>query len=147
MLIKRGKGFTLIEVVVAVLIFGIGLLGLSSLMMRSLAFNHSSYLRSQAVHHAYNMLDRLRANRPAAEAGEYNRDMGDDLPEDAGIVKTDLTQWINNLNALLPDGDGSISCAGADDDCTITVLWTDGHWEDDGNSTLAPTQVGVTSRL
>jgi type IV pilus assembly protein PilV len=42
-------GFTLVEVLVAVVILGLGLLGLAGLQAASLRNNHSAYLRSQAT--------------------------------------------------------------------------------------------------
>lgn len=65
-------GFTLVEVLVAVVILGLGLLGLAGLQAASLRNNHSAYLRSQATLLAYDMADRMRANPEAANNGDYN---------------------------------------------------------------------------
>ncbi len=56
------KGFTLIEVLIAMLILAIGLLGLAGLQATSLRNNMSAYNRSQATLLAYDMADRMRAN-------------------------------------------------------------------------------------
>ncbi len=65
-------GFTLVEVLVAVVILGLGLLGLAGLQAASLRNNHSAYLRSQATLLTYDMADRMRANPEAAKNGDYN---------------------------------------------------------------------------
>lgn len=59
---KKNKGFTLIEVLVATLILAIGILGLAGLQATGLRNNLSAYNRSQATQLAYNMADRMRAN-------------------------------------------------------------------------------------
>ena len=65
----RISGFTLLEVLVALVILSIGLLGLAGLQAASLRYNHSSYLRSQATLIAYDIVDRMRANRQEALNG------------------------------------------------------------------------------
>lgn len=57
------RGFSLIEVLVALLVLSVGLLGLAALQTTGLAFNHQSYERTQAVIQAYDIIDRMRANR------------------------------------------------------------------------------------
>ena len=42
-------GFTLLEVLVAVVVLSVGLLGLASLQVNGLRFNHSAYMRTQAT--------------------------------------------------------------------------------------------------
>ena len=55
-------GFTLIEVLVALFIFSVGLLGLAGMMGQSLRSNHDAYVRTQASILAYDMMDRMRAD-------------------------------------------------------------------------------------
>lgn len=73
----RAKGFTLIEVLVSVVVFSIGLIGLASLQTLSLKHNNTSYLRSQAILLAQDMADRMRANSLAVANGDYN--LGNDV--------------------------------------------------------------------
>jgi type IV pilus assembly protein PilV len=56
------RGFSLIEVLVAVLVMGIGVLGVSALQMVSMQNNRSALERAEAVHLAYDMMDRIRTN-------------------------------------------------------------------------------------
>lgn len=56
---------TLIEVLVAVLILGVGMLGAAMIQLNALKYTDSSRMTSQASFIAYDMLDRIRANSGA----------------------------------------------------------------------------------
>lgn len=56
------RGFSMIELLVAVLVMGIGVLGIAALQMVSLQNNRSALVRAEAVALAYDMMDRVRAN-------------------------------------------------------------------------------------
>src|SRR5574343_439121 len=65
---KTYTGFTLIEVLIAMLVLAIGLLGLATLQTYSLRSNLSAYTRGQATQLLYDMSDRMRANSSLANA-------------------------------------------------------------------------------
>jgi type IV pilus assembly protein PilV len=65
------SGFSLIEVLVALLVLSIGLLGLAMLQVQGMRFTADSYQRSQATILAYDLMDRMRANKVGADAGAY----------------------------------------------------------------------------
>jgi len=65
-------GFTLIEVLVALLVLSIGLLGLAFLQGQGVKFNTDAYNRSQASLLAYDLMDRMRANRDAVGQDKYD---------------------------------------------------------------------------
>ena len=60
---KHQSGMSLIEVMVAVLVLAVGLLGLASLQARALVWSDSSHYRSIAADLASDLADRIRANR------------------------------------------------------------------------------------
>ncbi len=60
---RRARGFTLIEVLVSMIILALGLLGLASLQGISLKNNQDAHLFSQANALAYEMSDRIKANK------------------------------------------------------------------------------------
>ena len=68
----RHQGFTLLEVLVALLVMSIGLLGIGKMMMLAARANDSAYMRTQATALAYTILDAMRANRQAAIAQGYD---------------------------------------------------------------------------
>ena len=68
---NKNAGFTLIEVLIAMLVLAIGLLGLAALQVNSLRNNQSAYNRTQATLLAYEMADRMRTNKTAIASGSY----------------------------------------------------------------------------
>jgi len=58
---KRALGFTLIEILVALVILSIGLLGIAALQLRSLQNSHASYERSIATLQAKDLVERMWA--------------------------------------------------------------------------------------
>jgi type IV pilus assembly protein PilV len=116
---QKTAGFTLLEILVALIILTIGLLGLASLQATGLRNNHSAYLRSQTTILAYEMVDRMRANRPAVLASLYNLNFTDSAPSGSQPQNVDQQNWLNALANNLPSGDGQITCNG-------TALISDG---------------------
>jgi len=72
MSMSRQQGFTLIEILIAIVIFSIGLLGIAGLQVAGMRFTHGSQLRSTAVLQAETMADLMRANEFAVREGYYN---------------------------------------------------------------------------
>ncbi|MCK5354747.1 MAG: type IV pilus modification protein PilV [Methyloprofundus sp.] len=71
--LKNQGGFTLVEVLVAMIIFAIGMLGLAGLQTRALQDNQDAYLRTQAIFLANDMSDRIKANREFWAESENNK--------------------------------------------------------------------------
>jgi type IV pilus assembly protein PilV len=63
MSIRKQTGFTLVEVLIAVVIFGVGLLTVASLQVVARKANYEAVQRTAATHLAQGMLERMRANR------------------------------------------------------------------------------------
>jgi type IV pilus assembly protein PilV len=140
---KAERGFTLLEVLIAMLVLSIGLLGIGKLMMLSARANDSAYMRTQATALAYTILDAMRSNRQAALVQGYDTGMGVfpvpvactvAVPCNSGQqAQNDLNLWGTSLAAQLPQGQGSIATLTAPDTntgannvtATITVQWSD----------------------
>lgn len=58
----RARGFSMMELLVAVLVMGVGVLGVTGLQLVSLQNNRDAILRAEAVQLAYSVLDRVRVN-------------------------------------------------------------------------------------
>ena len=69
---RRIAGFSLIEVLIALVILSVGLLGIAAMVSESLKSKDSSYYHTQALNMANGILDRMRANRPTAISNGYD---------------------------------------------------------------------------
>lgn len=135
------SGYTLIEVLVAVVVLSIGLLGVGKMVLYAARANGSAYMRSEATEQAYAILDYMHANRIAAATGNYDIAIGVTPPAGAScfggapcttpsaIANYDLAQWKTQLAAVLPGGDGSVvtstDAATQDHMVTVTIQWDD----------------------
>lgn len=132
--IKFQSGFTLLEIMVAMVIFAVGMLGLAGIQALSLENTSSSYSRSQAVLLAYDMVDRMKANPTAGN--NYEIAVGTNVATPAKLCNSvacndnematfDHWQWKTALPDLLLSGAGQVvNTAGTS--YTITV-----HWDED----------------
>lgn len=119
---KTQRGTTLIETLVALVVLSVGLLGIAALQMTSLRNNRGAHLRSQAQVLAYDIADRMRANRNAALADAYLTALT--APAGGtGMVLTDMQEWKATLAAALPAGQGEITRVG--NMFRIRIQWTD----------------------
>jgi type IV pilus assembly protein PilV len=129
-------GFTMIEVLIAIFVLAVGLLGLAGLQVTSLKNNTSSYTRSQAQLLAYDMLDRMRSNSQGVANGAYD-DLLSVTPTDpncitsgcsvAQIAEYDAYEWSELVAQTLPTGTGLVEGNGPGSIFTITVMWDDEH--------------------
>ncbi|MDX5152353.1 MAG: type IV pilus modification protein PilV [Acidiferrobacterales bacterium] len=130
------SGFTLLEVMIALVIFSIGLLGLAGLQAGGLRSNTQAQLRTIATIQAYDMAERIRSNPRGVEDGDYNA--FDDATPTAGdcisntctaaeMATYDYYEWELNTQNVLPSGHGTVSSAlvggGATRLFTVTVMW------------------------
>jgi type IV pilus assembly protein PilV len=118
----RTAGFSMVEVLVALLALSIGLLGIAGMQLTGLRANLSSSFRSQATYLSYDILDRIRANR--GRKLQYNGVVVGPAVATADVVATnDIVAWKASLLATLPLGDGTVTVVG--DVVTVTVQWDD----------------------
>ncbi|MDU4251170.1 MULTISPECIES: type IV pilus modification protein PilV [unclassified Pseudomonas] len=121
------QGTTLIEILIAVVILAVGLLGMAGLQATSVQTNQGAYYRSQASILANDMADRMRANRDSAIAGNYTMS---DFPASSSSnsvtgtrAEKDQAEWLNRLASALPSGTGKVALNA--NVITISVRWDD----------------------
>ena len=125
--LKLQHGFTMLEVLISMIVISIGLLGYAGLQAASLKNGHVAYLRSQATIQAHDIVERMRVNRTAAIAGDYNVAIGSS-GGGSGVAGNDLTEWKRNLTQGLPSGDGAVTVTGvgaAQGNVEITIQWNE----------------------
>lgn len=112
---NRSQGFTLIEVLVAVIVLAIGLLGVAGLQTVSMQQTAASDSRSIAILHAQTMAERIRSIRgvpPEGDVEAWLEEVRADLGADSqGEVQADganaaviSLQWVERMNRLDPHG-------------------------------------------
>jgi type IV pilus assembly protein PilV len=152
-----GAGFSLIEVLVAIVVLSLGLLGMGALQTTGLAMTNSSLMRLKASYDAYELADRMRANQRAFDpaltgylttVATANCTLGvsGSLASDCGspgssctpqeIAQNDLCDWKNELALQLPAGQGTVCVDSTPDDGSPTSPECDG---------IGPTANGVAA--
>lgn len=140
------RGLTLVEILVALLVLSIGMLGFAALQTTSLRFNTSAYYRTHATALAYDLADRMRANRQAARDGAYTVAFQDPPPDCnaialgvGSVAEQDIAAWRNTLACRVPQSTGSVVPNG--NEITVTVRW------DDSQGQQPPMEFEVTTAL
>lgn len=134
---RAQEGTTLIEVLVALLILTVGLLGAAAFQLNALKYTDSARMSSQASFIAYDMLDRIRANSGA----DYTV-----TPPTSGNLNVardqDLYDFTSNITALLGStATGSVTLNQRV--YTITINWDDSRAANEANTRRS---LVVTSR-
>jgi type IV pilus assembly protein PilV len=115
---RTQSGFTMVEVLVALVVLAIGLLGIAALYLNSLQAGRTAIYRTEAVTLASDLADRIRMNRTAEAA--YNVTYGTAKTAvgacattagctDAQLATTDLADWKAAIAQRLPDGEGEVT--------------------------------------
>ena len=119
------RGATLIEVLVAMVVLAIGLLGLAGLQATSVQSNYSAYYRSQATILAADITDRMRANRNAAISGSYTlSELKSAHSSTTSRADKDLNEWLARVSQL-PSGKAQITRDTTTGIVTVTITWDD----------------------
>ena len=144
----RRRGLALMEALVAVLLLSTCALAYAALQMRGLAAGHSAMWRSKATLLAYEMADRMRANRAAVASGQYNSLTAPQGSAGCGsssactpaaMAQLDYAQWSTTLGRELPGGTGVVcldaspddgsaaspGCSGSGSMLAVKVFWSE----------------------
>lgn len=141
---RNVKAFTLVEVMVAVIILAVGLLGMATLMMTSMQSNQSAHYRSQASLLVSDITERMRGNlkqngeSQAVDTDDYVTSLtsGASCPADPGCAaggctpelqaQADLFAWCTALQTSIPGGGAAIARTGSNQ-YRIEVNWQESN--------------------
>lgn len=136
---KQQRGMTMIELLVALVIFSFGMLGLAGLQTRTISLNQSGLYRSQATALAADILDQMRSSIPTARSGSWNTTVDKDSKSYSGtdFISVSLAEWKKRVE-LLPDGKAEVTVAtsssGVSNLVTIKIQWDDSRGRDTAQS-------------
>jgi type IV pilus assembly protein PilV len=126
------RGVSLLEVMISVLIMGIGLLGIAAMQATALRNSQSSAERSQAIIQSYSIIDAMRANRQNAMDGQYNTSgWMCEAPAAGSLSASDRTMWLSSLRSVIGSGAtdqtvcGQVQCTTSTGICVVGVRWDD----------------------
>jgi len=141
------RGFGLIEVMIAVVVVAIGLLGFAKMQALALGSTHNSGTRSLIALQAAALAGAMRANEAYWAAGlapasftvtgstvsdttlaGLTTDCTAGTCTPAQLAAFDVKNWGTSLAALFPNSSGTIACStvvGSPVTCTITVSWSE----------------------
>lgn len=137
--LRRESGASLLEILIAVLILAIGLLGIAALQAVTLRNLQGSSDRSVAVIQAYAIFDMMRGNVGPGEAVGYNTGgYVCEAPPGGDREDVDVATWITQMQgAMGPTACGAIQCT-AGDECTVRIRWSEERLVNpDGDDELA----------
>jgi type IV pilus assembly protein PilV len=146
----NAAGFTLIEVMIAVLVMGVGLLGFALLQTMNVRFTKSAQQRTVATNLAYEIIDIMRSQR--SRGSYFNGITYDSFGAAAGACARDadmspsksIDRWKCEVSRALPNGQAQVQLQ-ADGKVNVTVRWGDSSWETDVNKVM--TAFSVESRI
>ena len=110
-------GVGMLEVLIALLVLTVGVLGLTAIQASGLKNSRTAYYRTQATVLAYDIIDRMRANSDQMTSSSAYIITLATSPQGtactsnctpAAIASTDLIEWRTHLAAQLPQGKGAI---------------------------------------
>lgn len=119
------RGVSLVEVMVAVLVLSVGVLGAASLQLNALRFNLSASYTTHASFIAYDMLERMRANSEelALYATEDVSGTCDPSSTNSSIRARDISDLVTAVTCYLPEGQASIRIA--DNLASVSISWSE----------------------
>jgi type IV pilus assembly protein PilV len=163
----RPRGFTLMEVMVAVLVISLGLLGIAAMQANAIASTHSSQMESLVAIEAQSLASAMTANpwwlqaefpasitvngnsvSPSSMVSSVN--CGTTACTGTELASYDLATWGTQLQKLVPGAQATVACqAGAPIMCSITVTWTPEATValNSGTTTNAPTTNSMSYTL
>lgn len=126
--VKISKGFSLLEAMIALVILSVGLLGVAGIIAISIKNNQGSVSKTQASWLAYDVIDRIRANRtlalPATGESPYTYTLSSSTLTGTAIADMDLEAWRAAVyRSLGSAAAGNVAVDTVTGGVTVTLSW------------------------
>lgn len=139
---QRQRGVGLVEVLVAVLVLAVGMLGVAAMQAMALRNNQSAVGRSAAITQTYAILDVLRIDSARSTLGQYDIPaFACGVPDGGTFIQNELRNWVINTKKALgqykrdldfsdptdPDADNTtcVRLVCNTIQCTVQIRWDD----------------------
>ena len=148
---KSQKGLGMIEVLVAVVILAVGLLGLAAMQVTASKTTTQAAQKTQAILLAEDMIERIRANRSAAgsydgvSVGSADSCVTDYAPSPSDVATNDISGWSNSVRCLLADGSGQVDVDTSASTVSVTLNWEDRKDSGDADAIAGEDTVTLSS--
>lgn len=150
--LSRQSGTTLMEVLVSLLVLSFGMLGMAGVQGVSLRGNQAAYYRTMATTLSADIVERMRANLAAVDAGGYDDVVGAATANcftttgctGVQMAAQDILDWTASVTAALPLGSAAVCLDSTPTDGTAAANACDGAgsiyaiklwWDDDRDGT------------
>jgi type IV pilus assembly protein PilV len=117
---KKVRGSTLIEVLIAVLVLSLGLLGALKMQTAGMRLNADSRYSVMATTYAQDALDAVTFN----PLGEKSTWTSITCSTTASALTGTPQTWLTRLKSDLPSGCANVSCDSSARSCTVKIDWT-----------------------
>jgi type IV pilus assembly protein PilV len=116
--VAKPRGFSLLEVLIALFLQAFGMLGMTALQIKTLKSTHAALIDSQVQFLLADIAERIRGNPGTGYTIAFMddtpaaiKDCGVDLCSGSELASWDINQWRSKIeNAeYLPEGEGQIS--------------------------------------
>jgi type IV pilus assembly protein PilV len=140
---RPSRGFTLIEVMVALLVFAVGVLGLVRLQGGAVRFSSDAQQRADATFLADQLLSRMLISDPTTMASFAHHPTGTTKCAPTGDTSANavVTAWLSEVSNLLPNASDDLQQIVVDTvnrQVTVRLCWQNGS---DGTHQLVVSNV------
>ncbi len=116
---RRERGFTLLETLVALVVFSVGLLGVVALQARSIQLSVDGEDRNRAAV----MADEIISQMWTSSVGGGSSTCGGTTVCAVQLTSADFAAWNARVASVLPGGAGSVSAPDANGLITVQISW------------------------
>ncbi|MCE1241779.1 type IV pilus modification protein PilV [Oryzomicrobium sp.] len=117
------RGFSLLEALVAITIFSLGLLGLVGMQAAAISSSSDAKYRADAAYLANQVISRIWTDRSNIASYQHLAAGTACAPTGTASTYTDLQNWLIDVTNTLPAGTGSVIVDTSTNTVTVRLCW------------------------